>query len=81
MMYFFTPGTGILFALLGIGLVVGLIAYGLKTASEKMLSTDGAETPSFGEIQKQMGPMNWTERVVSAVLIIAFVTFVVWLAS
>lgn len=80
MWYFFfaSPGTWLL---IGLAMIVGLVWMGVRHLSQKVSLADNANTPSWKEINKQLGPMTWQEHIVSAVLILLFVAIVVWIAS
>ena len=82
MWYFFTPGTGYLFALLGLGFIVWLIGAGLKAAGSKVFESSGEPLTEeeWRKMKKELGPMTWKEHVVGVLAIALFVTFIVWLA-
>lgn len=75
---FFSSEAGLI---LGLLLVISLIVVGLKSVSNKIVSSDIPETPSFKEIHKRLGPMTWQEYVASAILIAIFVAVVIGLAK
>lgn len=78
MMYFITPGMGLLIAIVIIGWLIGV---GLKSAGRKIQSYNPPKTMTWKEFKKEVGPMTWQERIVSVILITAFVALVVWIAS
>ena len=78
-MYFgLSPTAG---TILAIFLIIYLIGLGIKSAGKNLTSADYRNTPSFKEIRKELGPMTWKERIVSVIIIVLFVSFVIWLAS
>lgn len=78
MMCFITPGMGLLIALIIIGWLIGV---GMKSAGRKIQSYNPPKTMTWKELKKEVGPMTWQERIVSAVIIVAFVALVVWISS
>ena len=67
--------------LLGLMLIIALIWTVIKSVGRKMPSTDPDFDGKYKEVMKNMGPMTWQEHIVSAVIIIAFVALVAWIAS
>jgi len=67
--------------MLGLMLIIVLIWTVIKSVGRKMPSTDPDFDGKYKEIMKNMGPMTWQEHIVSAVIIIAFVALVAWIAS
>lgn len=78
MMYFITPGMGLLIAIVIIGWLIGA---GIKSVGRNVPSVDPDFDRKYKEIMKNMGPMTWQERIVSVILITAFVALVIWIAS
>lgn len=75
---FFSSEAGLLLGLILIGV---LIWTGLKSAARKLDSVDHTKTMSWSEFKKEVGPMTWTERLVSVILIAIFVAVVIGLAK
>lgn len=73
-----SPLTG---CLLGLILIMAFIWIVIKSVGRKMPSTDPDFDGKYKEVMKNMGPMTWQERIVSVILITAFVALVVWIAS
>ena len=67
--------------LLGLMLIIALIWTVIKSVGRKMPSTDPDFDGKYKEVMKNMGPMTWQEHIVSAVIIIAFIALVAWIAS
>ena len=67
--------------LLGLMLIIVLIWTVIKSVGRKMPSTDPDFDRKYKEVMKNMGPMTWQEHIVSAVIIIAFIALVAWIAS
>jgi len=78
MMYFITPGMGLLIAIV---IIVWMIGAGVKSAGRKINSSAPPRTMTWKEFHKEVGPMTWQERIVSTVIIILFVALVIWIAS
>lgn len=67
--------------LLGLVIIVCLIGVGMKSAERKIHSSTPQNTQTWKEFKRDVGPMTWQERIVSAVFIIAFIAMVAWIAS
>jgi len=80
MWYFFpaSPGTWLL---IGIILIICLIFFGIKSAGNILPQADPDFDDKYKEVMKNMGPMTWKERVVSVILLVAFVALVLWVSS
>lgn len=78
MAFFFSSEAGLLLGLILIGV---LIWAGVKSAARSLDTVDHTKTMSLKKFKKEVGPMTWTERIVSVILIALFVAFVVWIAS
>ena len=81
-MWFFpiSPET---WAMIGIALIIFLIWTGIKSAGNKLTGSmdKAAADMNWKEFKRQVGPMTWTEHIVTVILIALFVAFVVWIAS
>ena len=78
MWFVMSPEAGFLIAVVIIG---WLIVAGVKSIVKNAPSADPDFKSKYDEIMKNMGPMTWKERIVSAVIIIVFVALVAWIAS
>lgn len=78
MAFFFSPVAGLLLGLILIGV---LIWTGVESAARILGTADHTKTMTWKEFKKEAGPMTWTERIVTVILIALFVAFVVWIAS
>ena len=79
MWYFFaSPESGLL---IGIILIICLIYFGIKSAGSILPQADPDFDNKYKEVMKNMGPMNWKERIVSVILLVAFVALVLWVSS
>ena len=73
-----SPEVGFLIAIV---MIVWLIGAGVKSIGRNVPSLDPDFDRKYEKIMTNMGPMTWKERIVSAVIIIAFVALVAWVAS
>lgn len=77
-MLMLSPEVGFLIAIV---MIVWLIGAGVKSIGRNVPSLDPDFDRKYEKIMTNMGPMTWKERIVSAVIIIAFVALVAWVAS
>ena len=62
-------------------IIIGyLIAAGIRSASKNVSSVDPDFNEKFQEVKKNMGPMTWQERIVSAILIMLIIAISIGLA-
>lgn len=76
-MMMISPEMGFLIAIV---IIVWLIGAGVKSIGRSLPSVDSDSDDKYREITKNMGPMTWQERIVGAVIIIAFVALVAWIS-
>lgn len=76
-MYVLSPEVGLLIALI---IAAWLIGNGVKSAAKMLPSPDPEFDDKYKSLMKKLGPMTWQEHVVGALLIVAFVALVVWIA-
>ena len=73
-----SPTAGTIVAII---LIAYLIAVGIRAVCKNapMVAPDFQE--KYEEFNKNMGPMTWQERIVSAILIILLVALIFWISS
>lgn len=78
MTFFFSSEAGLLLGLILIGV---LIWTGVRSAARSLGTVGHTKTMTWKEFKREAGPMTWTERMITVILIALFVAFVVWIAS